>query len=148
MVWSSWNAFGVITYKQLLAVWWQSQVHTPPFPLWIHHTLMAARSHCATFIIWEVSFCLIVFPPHSHFMVKRNWTMILAHICTQDSSAMHSLYWVIFTLFNISPPGENGCHFADDSSRCIFVNEKFCIWIKNSLKFVPRGPIDNKPALV
>ena len=32
--------------------------------------------------------------------------------------------------------------------RCIFVNEKFCIWIKNSLKFVPEGPINIIPALV
>ena len=30
----------------------------------------------------------------------------------------------------------------------IFVNEIFCILIKISLKFVPRGPTDNNPALV
>ena len=29
-----------------------------------------------------------------------------------------------------SPPGQNGRHFANDSFRCIFVNEKFCILIK------------------
>ena len=45
-------------------------------------------------------------------------------------------------------PGQNGRHFADDISRCIFVNEKFCILIKISLKFVPKGPINNNPALV
>ena len=28
------------------------------------------------------------------------------------------------------------------------MNEKFCILIKISLKFVPKGPIDNSPALV
>ena len=28
------------------------------------------------------------------------------------------------------------------------VNEKFCILIKISLKIVPKGPIDNKSALV
>ena len=28
------------------------------------------------------------------------------------------------------------------------VNEKFCILIKISLEFVPKGPIDNKPVLV
>ena len=28
------------------------------------------------------------------------------------------------------------------------MNEKFCILIKISLKFVPKGPIDNDPALV
>ena len=31
--------------------------------------------------------------------------------------------------------------------RSIFVNEKFCILIKISLKFVPKGPIDNNPVL-
>ena len=32
--------------------------------------------------------------------------------------------------------------------RCIFMNEKFSILIKILLKFVPKGPIDNNPALV
>ena len=49
---------------------------------------------------------------------------------------------------NSSPPGQNVRHFADDIFRCIFMNEKFCILIKISLKFVPTGPIDNNPALV
>ena len=53
----------------------------------------------------------------------------------------------VFT-FNSSSSGQNGCHFVDDIIRCIFVNEKFCIFIKMSLKFVPMGPIDNNPALV
>ena len=47
--------------------------------------------------------------------------------------------------FNSSAPGQNGHRFADDSFRCIFVNEKFCILIEISLKFVPKGPIDNNP---
>ena len=38
--------------------------------------------------------------------------------------------------------------FTDDIFRCIFMNEKFFISITNSLKFVPDGPIDNKPRLV
>ena len=46
-----------------------------------------------------------------------------------------------------SPPGQNGRHFADDSFRRIFMNEKFCILTKSSLKFVPKGPIDNNPTL-
>ena len=37
---------------------------------------------------------------------------------------------------------------ADHSFKCIFVNEMFCISIQISLKFVPKGPIDNNPALV
>ena len=54
----------------------------------------------------------------------------------------------IVYLLNSSPPDQNGRHFADDIFRFIFVNEKFCILIKISLKYVPKGPIDNNPALV
>ena len=37
---------------------------------------------------------------------------------------------------------------SDGIFRYIFVNEKFCILIRISLKFVPKGPINNIPALV
>ena len=51
-------------------------------------------------------------------------------------------------VFNSCPPGQDGHHFTDDIFKCIFVNEKLYILIKISLKFVPKGPIDNNPALV
>ena len=44
---------------------------------------------------------------------------------------------------NSPPPGQNCRHFAEDVFRCIFVNERFCILIKFSPKFAPKGPIDN-----
>ena len=50
--------------------------------------------------------------------------------------------------FNTLGPRQNGCHFADDIFKCIFVNENVWIPIKMSLKFVPKGPINNIPALV
>ena len=37
---------------------------------------------------------------------------------------------------------------ANDIFKCIFLNEKVRISIKISLKFVPKGPIDNESALV
>ena len=45
-------------------------------------------------------------------------------------------------------PGQNRLRFADDIFRCIFMNEKLCILIQISLKFVRRSPKDNKPALL
>ena len=42
---------------------------------------------------------------------------------------------------------QNGRHFADNIFKCIFLNENFWIQIKNSLKFVPKGPINNIPGL-
>ena len=50
--------------------------------------------------------------------------------------------------FNTLRPRQNGRHFPDDSSKCIFLNENVWISIENSLKFVHRVPIDNNPALV
>ena len=37
---------------------------------------------------------------------------------------------------------------ADGTVNCIFLNENDRIQIQISLKYVPRSPIDNKPALV
>ena len=37
---------------------------------------------------------------------------------------------------------------VEDILKCIFLNENHRIPIRISLKFVPRSPVDNKPALV
>ena len=62
---------------------------------------------------------------------------LLTHICVTGPQ------WV-----NSSPPRQNGCYFTDDIFNCIFVNEKFCILIRISLKFVPKSPVDINPVLV
>ena len=38
--------------------------------------------------------------------------------------------------------------YADDIFKCIFMNEKFSSLIQISMKFVRKGPIDNKAVLV
>ena len=43
---------------------------------------------------------------------------------------------------------EEGCHFPEDIFKRICLNENVWIFIKISLKFVPRGPINNIPSLV
>ena len=50
--------------------------------------------------------------------------------------------------FNTLRPRQNEQHFADDIFKRIFFNENVWISIKISLKFVPKGPINNIPALV
>ena len=54
------------------------------------------------------------------------------------------------TCYNLNTlrPRQHGRHFADDTFKRIFLNENVRISIKNSLKFVPKGPINNIPALV
>ena len=48
---------------------------------------------------------------------------------------------------NTLRPRQNGRHFPDDIFNSIFLNENVWTPIKFSLKFVPKGPIDNIPAL-
>ena len=43
---------------------------------------------------------------------------------------------------------QNGRYFVDAIFKCTFVNENVWIPIKISLKVVPKGPINNTPALV
>ena len=58
-----------------------------------------------------------------------------------------SAVWISWPV-NSSSPGQHGRHFADDIFKRIFLKEKVRIAIHFSLKFVPKGPIDNKSALV
>ena len=51
-------------------------------------------------------------------------------------------------LINTLRPRQNGRHFTDDIFKCIFLNENISFPIKVSLKFVPKGPINNIPSLV
>ena len=51
-------------------------------------------------------------------------------------------------LVNTLRSRQHGRHFADDILKGIFLNENVIISIKKSLKFVPKGPINNIPALV
>ena len=50
--------------------------------------------------------------------------------------------------FNTLRPRRNEQHFADDIFKRIFSNENVWISIEISLKFVPKSPINNIPALV
>ena len=59
-------------------------------------------------------------------------------------------FWVCAVLvcvINSLRPRQNRRHFADDVFKCNFLNENVVIPIKISLKFVPKGPINNIPAL-
>ena len=73
----------------------------------------------------------------------------------------NTLYWTPFvrdfqttagdpllTWFNTLRPRRNGRHFPEDIFKRIFLNENILIPIKISLKFVPKGSINNIPALV
>ena len=45
-------------------------------------------------------------------------------------------------------PKQNGRHFTDNIFKWMFLNENVSISIKNSLRFVSKGPINNIPLLL
>ena len=52
-----------------------------------------------------------------------------------------------FVVVESFPSEQNGRHFADYIFKSTFLKENVKIPIQGSLKFVPKGPIDNKSAL-
>ena len=85
---------------------------------------------------WESSFL---------WKLRCHWLKFLRRVAKtlviQGPGSLHHL-------LNTLRPRQNGRHFPDDIFKCIFLNESKRILIEISLKFVPKGPIDNIPALV
>ena len=58
------------------------------------------------------------------------------------------LWGKLLWIFNTLRPRQHGRHFTDNTFKRIFLNENVRISLKISLKFVPKGPINNIPSLV
>ena len=82
---------------------------------------------------------------HRHCSELRSLESI--HACRRTTEHYSDIAWTPWYL-NMLRLGQNGHHFADDTFKRIFLNENAKIWIKISLKFVPKGPSNNIPALV
>ena len=90
-------------------------------------------------------------PWKMHFAWKSYWKLVMKAVEAIWRSLIFSIYdyHVFLTMiFNTLRPRQHGCHFADDTFKRIFLNENVIISIKISLKLVPKGPINNIPALV
>ena len=73
-------------------------------------------------------------------MIASDWlaAVLLTSYCEKPGSNIH---------LNSLRPSQNGRHVADDIFKRIFLNENVRILIWISLKFVPKGSINNIPTL-
>ena len=71
---------------------------------------------------------------------------ILDNLCMEITHEMLTIHRQ--HTFSTLRPRQNARHFPDDTFKWIFLNENVWISIEVSLKFVPKGPINNIPALV
>ena len=111
-----------------------------PWGLIIHLT-WGKRAH------WAVTkwppFCRWQFQTH-FFFKKMVCILIWMSLKNLPMGLINNKSWLVNSL----RPRRNGRYNADDIFKCIFLIEN--VWIPTiiSLKFVPKGPINNIPALV
>ena len=86
--------------------------------------------------------------PLKFFKAYNTWTVTVWCTATWPLGMYYwTLRWGILSwvssVYQLIPPGQNGCYITEDIFKCIFlnVNAKILIWI--SLNFVTKGPIDN-----
>ena len=98
-----------------------------------------------TSIYWQVMFIFILFT----YRGTRTWH-IYGFVCIYTTHTYYTSHKekLQLTLNSFPLDRKMAANLADDIFKCIFINEIFCILIRISLKFVPMGPIDNRPALV
>ena len=87
--------------------------------------------------------------PNTNKMIRMVWNPPQSNVCPADVVCN----WNFTEMWGHGPvntlrPSQDGRHFPDDILRWIFLNENSWILINISLKFVPRVPINNIPALV
>ena len=105
----------------------------------------AAPSHYLN-QFWLLIINFLWHPHESNFMASTQATILyndFENCIFRISATSPRGKWV-----NSLRPRQNRRHFADDVFKCNFLNENVWIQIKISLKFVPKGPINNIPALV
>ena len=90
---------------------------------------------------------IITEPEHYHSV---NWNSLQNGLTARTGNYIHRFVWdvIIHPHLNTLRPILNGRHFPDDIFIFIFLNENVWISVKISLKFVPKGPINNIPALI
>ena len=121
----------------------------------VHFTVVTASSYkMSPFILWYISgFSHILITSHRGASLSGLiWILLLIWINSTWANLPIGYYcddtFHITDQFNSLRPRQNGRHFADDIFKCIFLNDNIWIPINISLKFVPKGPINNIPALV
>ena len=75
---------------------------------------------------------------HATWVVWHQWTTYVVMV-----GEIH----LVKQCLNSIPPGQNGRHFVD-VFRCIFVNQKCCVFDWNFTELFPKGPIENNAGLV
>ena len=111
-------------------------INTPPVP---------SISRCIHIVywhknVWEYQWSNFIYNCMSAFLHYVHCKDALLDCSAPGGERCESLTWVdeiVSHSLNILRLRQNGQHFADDISKCIFLKENVWISLKISLKFVP-----------
>ena len=106
-------------------------------PVW-HQAITLANAAMLFVGPLGINFCEICIKIHQFSVYKTNL----------NENVFVKLLSIQPLCVNTLRPRQNGWHFPGDIFKFIFLNENVWFPIKISLKFVPKGPINNIPALV
>ena len=111
----------------------------PPRTQWISGTYFTKSAWTQKWNLVKTDFALILI-----LLVQWGNEVSISHMSQQlRCCGKYDSKWL-----NTLRPRQNGRHFPDDIFKCSFLNKNVWISIKISLKFVPKGLINNIPALV
>ena len=104
--------------------------------IYTHIHLYCIMIYMSVVTVWVYirRWCEIFFRILSFIFRKIEQQCIPSHLCQRN--------------FNTLRLRQDGRLFPDDTFKLIFLNENVRISIKISLKFLPKGPINNNPSLV
>ena len=102
--------------------------------------------------LWWVNIgsCEGLVPSANKPVPEPMWNSLLMCINSRccDMPHRHPSIPNLLCFCNTLKPRQHGRHFTDDIFKCIFSSENVWISMKNSLYFVPNGPINSIPTLV
>ena len=101
---------------------------------------------------WSVNSKQFLAPPYIYWYsrcLNKKYAYVYNCECHKGFRSHDKVMWM-YMPYALNPlrPTQNDRHFADDTLNRIFLNENVRILIKISLKFAPKGPINNIPSLV
>ena len=117
---------------------------------WLGASLQAALLYCPSTRLLTLGIrCTQVEVGTSlKFPGNRYWMSHEHHSISNHQQLDRFFFFQQLVQINTLRLRQNGRHFPDDIFKWIFLNENVWISINISLKFVPRGPINNIPTLV
>ena len=130
-------------YKQRDGHYFKLHARAPSadVPRWGDKRIDATWQHRPGSTLAQIMACCLTSPSH---YLNQCWLFVKGFVWHSAESNFiqhaHAL--------NSLRPRQNRRYNADEIFKCIFLNENVWLPTKISLKFVPKGPINNIPALV